>query len=162
MKIFPRTALLVVFVVVDSAAVDDNRPHTTPQIPDGVVQKDSTAIPRTDEGETQPTSETLAEQARAVSQESIAYLQRLRRNTPFGTADFNLDGLRAGMGSRREPTIKDVRLVRSKIGEIPCEWVLAPGADPDVRLLYLHGGGFVSGSGAYYLPLAAYISATAR
>ena len=47
-----------------------------------------------------------------------------------------------------QPAIKDVRLNRSKIGGIPCEWVLAPGADLDVRLLYLHGGGFVSGSGA--------------
>ncbi|MCP5059678.1 MAG: alpha/beta hydrolase [bacterium] len=26
------------------------------------------------------------------------------------------------------------------------EWVLAPGADPDRRLLYVHGGGFVVGS----------------
>ena len=66
------------------------------------------------------------------------------------------------MGSRREPTIKDVKFIRSKIGEIPCEWVLAPGADPDVRLLYLHGGGFVSGSGGFYLPLAAHISAAAK
>src|SRR5262249_39647030 len=44
---------------------------------------------------------------------------------------------------------------------IPCEWVLAPGADPDVRLLYLHGGGFVSGSGGFYLTLAAHLSAAA-
>jgi len=38
---------------------------------------------------------------------------------------------------------------------------VAPGADPDLRLLYLHGGGYVSGSGANYLPLAAEISAAA-
>jgi acetyl esterase/lipase len=31
-----------------------------------------------------------------------------------------------------------------------------------VRLLYLHGGGYVSGSGAYYLSLAAHLSAAAR
>ena len=97
-----------------------------------------------------------------VSKEGVEYLQNLRKNTPFGTVDFNLDQLRAGMASRREPTIKDVRLIRSKIGEIPCEWVVALGADPDVRLLYLHGGGFVSGSGAFYLPLAAHISAAAK
>ena len=99
---------------------------------------------------------------RAVSPESIAYLQKLRTGAPFGAADFDLEQLRAGMGSRREPTIKDVRLVRSKIGEIACEWVLAPGADRDVRLLYLHGGGFVSGSGGFYLALAAHISAAAK
>src|SRR5262245_46047251 len=99
---------------------------------------------------------------RTVSPEAIAYLEKLRKNTPFGTNDFDLAGLRAGMGARKEPTLKDVQLMRSKIGEIPCEWVLAPGADPDVRLLYLHGGGWVSGTGGNYLPLAADISAAAR
>lgn len=99
---------------------------------------------------------------RDVSRESIAYLEKLRKNTPFGTNDFNLEALRAGMGTRRAPTIKDVKLVKVKVGDIPCEWVLAPGADPDVRLLYLHGGGFVSGSGGFYLAQAAHLSATAK
>jgi acetyl esterase/lipase len=66
------------------------------------------------------------------------------------------------MGARREPTIKDIKLIRVKIGEIPCEWVIAPGADPDLRLLYIHGGGFVSGSGGFYLTLAAHLSAAAK
>lgn len=99
---------------------------------------------------------------RTVSQESVEYLQKLRQHPPFGATDFNLEQLRAGMGSRREPTIKNVRLIRATIGKIPTEWVIASGADPTVRLLYLHGGGFVSGSGAYYLPLAAHISAAAK
>ncbi|MGE0761549.1 MAG: alpha/beta hydrolase [Pirellulaceae bacterium] len=106
--------------------------------------------------------DNAATEPRAVSREGIEYLEKLRKNTPFGTADFNLEQLRAGMGSRREPAAKDVRLIRSTIGETPTEWVLAPGSDPDVRLLYLHGGGFVSGSGAFYLTLAAHISAAAK
>jgi hypothetical protein len=103
-----------------------------------------------------------ADGPRAVSRESVAYLQQLRKNTPFGTTGFDLAALRAGMGSRREPTSKGIQLIRVTIGDIPCEWVLAPGADPDVRLLYLHGGGFVSGSGGFYLTLAARLSAAAR
>lgn len=99
---------------------------------------------------------------REVSREGVDYLQRLRKNTPFGTKTFDLQGLRAGMGTRREPTIPAVKLTRVKIGEIPAEWVMAPGADADVRLLYLHGGGFVSGSGGFYLPLAAHISAAGK
>ncbi len=99
---------------------------------------------------------------RTISRQGIEYLQKLRKNTPFGTNGFDLTGLRAGMGSRREPTIKDVKLIKVKVGDIPCEWVLAPGADPDVRLLYLHGGGFVSGSGGFYLTQAAHISAAAK
>lgn len=109
-----------------------------------------------------PPPETSADKPRAVSPEGLALLEKLRKNTPFGTNVFDLKGLRAGMGARREPTIKDVRLIRSKIGEIPCEWVLASGADPDVRLLYLHGGGWVSGSGGNYLPLATDLSAAAK
>ena len=99
---------------------------------------------------------------REVSREGIEYLQKLRKRTPFGSNDFNLESLRAGMGSRRAPTIKNVKLIKLKVGDIPCEWVLAPGADPDLRLLYLHGGGFVSGSGGFYLAQAAHISAAAK
>jgi len=99
---------------------------------------------------------------RDVSPESKAYLQNLLKRTPFGTNDFNLAALRAGMGSRREPTIKGVKLLKVKVGDIPCEWVVAAGADPDLRLLYIHGGGFVSGSGGYYLRQAAHISAAAK
>ncbi len=100
---------------------------------------------------------------REVSREGVEYLEKLRKNrTPFGTNEFNLEALRRGMGSRREPTIKDVKLTKVKVGEIPCEWVVAPGAAPDVRLLYIHGGGFVSGSGGFYLAQAAHISAAAK
>ena len=89
-------------------------------------------------------------------------ISTLQKNTPFGTVNFDLKRLRAGMGARREPTIKDIKLMRLTVGEIPCEWALAPGADPDVRLLYLHGGGWVSGTGGNYLPLAADISVAAK
>jgi len=162
MKRFSGTALLVFVIAVGAYAVDDRRPRLKMPVQNDTVQKDSAAILGKVNGDIPPTSGAPADKPRAVSRESVAYLQRLRKNTPFGAADFNLEGLRAGMGLRREPTIKDVKLIRSKIGEISCEWVLAPGADHDVRLLYLHGGGFVSGSGAYYLPLAAHISAAAK
>jgi acetyl esterase/lipase len=111
-------------------------------------------------GQEQPSIPELMK--REVSRESVEYLQKLRKNSPFGTKDFNLEALRAGMGTRREPTIKDVKLTKVKVGDIPCEWVLAPGADADVRLLYIHGGGFVSGSGGFYLAQAAHISAAAK
>ena len=99
---------------------------------------------------------------REVSREGVAYLERLRKNTPFGTNGFDLKALRSGMGSRRKPTLEGVVLAKVEVGDVPCEWVLAPGADPDLRLLYIHGGGFVSGSGGFYLALAAHISAAAK
>lgn len=97
-----------------------------------------------------------------VSPEGAAYVQRLMKNTPFGTKQFDFEGLRRGMGTRRSITVAGVQTKATKVGEIPAEWVLAPGADPSVRLLYLHGGGFVSGSGGFYLPLAAQISSAAK
>lgn len=109
-----------------------------------------------------PPPDETASNPRVVSPEGLAYLENRRKSPPFGATDFDLKGLRAGMGTRQEPTNKDVKLTRTKIGEIPCEWVLAPGADSDVRLLYLHGGGWVSGSGGNYLPLAADISVAAK
>ncbi len=40
----------------------------------------------------------------------------------------------------------DARIVDVDVNGIPGEWVLAAGADPSRRLLYLHGGGFRVGS----------------
>lgn len=94
------------------------------------------------------------------SPESQEYLRQLRQNPAFGDPgnDFDLDGLRAGMGQRQEPADPAVGCWTVDAGGVPAEWVMAPGADPDLRLLYLHGGGFVSGSPGNYLPLAADLS----
>ncbi|MDA0658807.1 MAG: alpha/beta hydrolase fold domain-containing protein [Planctomycetota bacterium] len=99
---------------------------------------------------------------REVSKEGIDYLEQRRQSPPFGESSFDLDGLRSGMAARQLPTVPGVTLSQVHVGDVPCEWVMTPDADPDVRLLYLHGGGFVSGSGANYLPLAAEISRAAN
>ncbi|PZC49598.1 MAG: Acetyl esterase/lipase [Chloroflexi bacterium] len=43
--------------------------------------------------------------------------------------------------------------------QTPAEWVLAPDADPDRRILYLHGGGYVTGSPGTHRNLTSRISA---
>jgi len=97
------------------------------------------------------------------SDESREFWRQGRRNLQFGAPgnEFDLPRLRQTMATRREPPDGRVACRRVDIGGVPGEWVVAPGADADVRLLYLHGGGFVSGSGANYLPLAADLSAEA-
>jgi acetyl esterase/lipase len=97
-----------------------------------------------------------------ISPASREYIRKLHETPAFGAGGFNLDELRQGMMTRREPTNMAVRCMRSEIGGIPCEWVIAKAADPDLRLLYLHGGGYVSGSGAFYLSLAAHLSVAAH
>jgi monoterpene epsilon-lactone hydrolase len=150
----PGIALLLCVIAADAQAVDDHQPQPKKPAPErsqAIPAEENDGVPTTSDGE-----------PRVVSREGAEYLERLRKGTPFGTVDFNLKTLRAGMGARHEPRVKGVRLIRLRIGEIPCEWVLAPGADPDLRLLYLHGGGWVSGSGGNYLPLAADISLAAK
>ena len=99
-----------------------------------------------------------------TSPEAREYLQELRKNPAFGAVgnEFSLEELRKGMGARQAPANSDVECIRSQIDDMSCEWVVASGADPDLRLLYLHGGGYVSGSGAHYLHLAGRISAAAE
>ena len=96
-----------------------------------------------------------------TSPESVEYIRKLRENPAFGATGFSLDDLRQCMATRREPADSPVRFLRTELDGIPCEWVLAPGADPEVRLLYLHGGGYISGSGAFYLTMAAHIAVAA-
>ncbi len=97
-----------------------------------------------------------------VSPEGREYLKMLQETPGFGADGFDLEGLRAGMATRRPPDDGSVLCTQTDLGDLPAEWVLAEGADPDLRLLYLHGGGFVSGSGAFYLTLAARISEAAK
>lgn len=53
----------------------------------------------------------------------------------------------------------DAQVKPIEVEGIPCEWIQAPGADPDRRLLYLHGGGWTAGSLDSHRPLSARISA---
>ncbi len=97
-----------------------------------------------------------------VSDEGRAYFQQLHDTPAFGAdGTFDLEGLREGMGTRREPVDPSVTCRDWRMGELSGEWVVAPSADPSIRLLYLHGGGFVAGSAAYYLAMAGRISAAA-
>jgi epsilon-lactone hydrolase len=98
-----------------------------------------------------------------VSRESKEYISKLYESPAFGASGFfDLDGLRQGMATRREPNDKTIQCIHIMIDDIPCEWVLAEGSDPDLRMLYLHGGGYVSGSGAFYLTMAGHISVATK
>ncbi|MDB5961777.1 MAG: Alpha/beta hydrolase fold-3 [Massilia sp.] len=54
---------------------------------------------------------------------------------------------------------QDARFIAVAAGAIGGEWVLAPGADPARRMLYIHGGGFVVGSPRSHRPITARMSA---
>jgi acetyl esterase/lipase len=52
----------------------------------------------------------------------------------------------------------DVEVRKRDAAGVPCEWLLAAGADPDRRLLYIHGGGWTAGGLDSHRPLSARIS----
>src|SRR4029077_1248669 len=65
------------------------------------------------------------------------------RPRPPGVAERRqrLDAL--GANYEVDPAI---RLEPARIGQIEAEWATAPGADPSRAILYIHGGGYISGS----------------
>lgn len=62
---------------------------------------------------------------------------------------------------RRLPLPDDVTTSAVHAGGVPAEWVVAPGADPQRVVLYLHGGGYVIGSLATHRGLAGRLSRAA-
>jgi len=96
-----------------------------------------------------------------TSPQGREYFRQLHETPAFGADGFDLGELREIMAARREPTIAGIVCHTTEIDGMPATWVFAESADPNVRLLYLHGGGYVSGSSAFYLTLAAHLSVAA-
>ena len=76
--------------------------------------------------------------------------------------DFDVLTLRASMNSSVFPVPEVARITRVDAGGVAAEWVQVSGAQPDRRLLYLHGGGYVAGGLMSHRPFAAWISETSR
>jgi len=67
--------------------------------------------------------------------------------------------LRKYMDEMFADRVLDARLQPVDCGGVPGEWVLAPGADPQRRLLYIHGGAFMLGSPKSHRTLTSQLSA---
>ncbi|MCE9615991.1 MAG: alpha/beta hydrolase [Lentisphaerae bacterium] len=78
-------------------------------------------------------------------------------NAASRPATLEIDLLRSWMRTPTSPGTATLQPVDA--GGVPAEWVCSPGADPDLRLLYLHGGGYISGSAATYRSLTSRLSA---
>ena len=65
---------------------------------------------------------------------------------------------RAGFDTMSSPISADVMVTEVEIDGVFADWVVAPNADPDSRILYLHGGGYSNGSKISHRGLAAAIS----
>jgi acetyl esterase/lipase len=84
------------------------------------------------------------------SPEHADVVDRLRAvgATPPGTTlRQRIDTLRERLDALgREASLEGVRIQAIDAGGVPAEWVMAEGADPARRVLYIHGGAFAMGS----------------
>ena len=85
--------------------------------------------------------------------------QLAARPRPAGLAErrARLDALGA-----QYPPPPDVRVEPVDAGGVPAEWTTTPGADPSRVLLFLHGGGYISGSIASHRHMVAQAGREAR
>jgi acetyl esterase/lipase len=72
---------------------------------------------------------------------------------------FDVAAQRAAAQSSPWPIPDDCSTRALRADAVPCHWIRAAGSDPDRRILYLHGGGWVAGGFASHGSHAARISA---
>lgn len=96
-------------------------------------------------------------------QSVISYLRDLAAETAKAGAAMDIAANRRIVDRYGDvdPSVRqiDAGVRRVTAAGVPCEWLLAKGADPDRRLLYIHGGGWTSGGLDSHRPLSARLSA---
>ena len=65
---------------------------------------------------------------------------------PLGAGNPTLEEMRAGMEASSFPVTEAATVTPVEANGVPGEWVTVPESDPNRRLLYVHGGGYVIGS----------------
>ena len=65
---------------------------------------------------------------------------------PLGAGNPTLQEMRAGMEAGAFPVTDDATVSPVDANGVPGEWVTVTDSDPNRRLLYVHGGGYVIGS----------------
>ncbi|MGB5812075.1 MAG: alpha/beta hydrolase [Polyangiales bacterium] len=98
--------------------------------------------------------------ASAQNGEVLRLIADFGHTAKSGPLSARIHAVRAGMDAfggelNRDPEALGVRVDEVDVDGIPGEWVRAPHADPDRRLLYLHGGAFFVGSRLSHRPLTA-------
>ncbi|HBR98344.1 MAG TPA: alpha/beta hydrolase [Gammaproteobacteria bacterium] len=94
-------------------------------------------------------TQNVFEHLRALANKAVALLDDLPARRALIDTYFQVDGQAASVIGSVQPDV---------CGDIPLEWVCAPGVDTVRRTLYIHGGSWVSGSLAGYRALASRVS----
>lgn len=102
---------------------------------------------------TDKVTEAVFAHLRGIAQQAVALMGDPAARRKLIDTYFHLDG-------EAPPVMGETH--RISINGIPAEWVSAPNAKPDNRVLYIHGGSWISGSIEGYRSLASQISAASR
>ena len=70
----------------------------------------------------------------------------LMAERPLGAGNPTLEEMRDGMEAGAFPATEAATVTPVEANGVPGEWVVVPESDPNRRLLYVHGGGYVIGS----------------
>jgi acetyl esterase/lipase len=97
-----------------------------------------------------------------MASEQLNKVLEIIRSVPPAKPDTTVGQMRGGMEKVAERVAKDVTCEPVTAGGVPAEWIVAPGADPDRVILYLHGGGYVMGSINTHRAMVARISRAAK
>ena len=97
-----------------------------------------------------------------VSQQLKWIIKALRENSP--EEEPSIEEMRANLEalSLFFPLAEDITCEPVHVGEIPGEWVVAPGERDNRVVLYLHGGGYVMGSINTHREMVSHISREAK
>ena len=98
-----------------------------------------------------PVSRPVSEQARKVEQRFRACIAKLAADPANGRANYRTLGEGFTLPS-------DVAIEATRAGGVPAEWVRTSASRRDRILLYIHGGGYVTGDAAAYRHLVAEIA----
>jgi len=76
----------------------------------------------------------------------VKAVRELTQQISFGMQKDNVQAARAVIDSMSDGHSYISEFIPVDAGGVPGEWVIAPGADNNRRVLYIHGGGFIMGS----------------
>jgi monoterpene epsilon-lactone hydrolase len=93
-----------------------------------------------------------------MTSRELAEFLAARAARPAPEAPPDLETMRRALDRSAPAAPADTAITATDAGGVPAIWVLAPGADQDRRMLFLHGGGFSAGSVRSHQRLAADLS----
>lgn len=97
-----------------------------------------------------------------MASEELQQVLKLIEERPRPLVNPTRQQIRQAMEDRSFPATEAARLTPVEANGVPGEWVTAPESDPNRRVLYFHGGGYVYGSTVTHRRLCEDIAAAGR